>query len=62
MSKERDKTVISLPRTYRYGNYIFNIRREFAVGGHTILSQTVTMLLDEMEKRKEKQSNGNARE
>ncbi len=52
--KKKDEkliTVISLPRQYKYGDYIFKVRREFPVGGTTILEQTVTMLLDEMEKR-----------
>lgn len=45
------KTVTSLPRQYKYGDYVFKIRREFTVGGTSILEQTVSMLLDEMEKR-----------
>ena len=49
--EENIKTVTSLPRQYKYGDYIFKVRREFPVGGTTILEQTVTMLLDEMEKR-----------
>lgn len=48
---EKLKTVTSLPRQYKYGDYIFKVRREFPVGGTSILEQTVTMLLDEMEKR-----------
>jgi len=38
---------------YKIGNNIYKVRREFTVGGSTILEQTVSMLLDEMEKRKE---------
>ncbi len=53
MIKKQIETLTSLPRKYKYGNYIFNVKREFAVGGSTILEQTVTMLLDEMDKRKE---------
>ncbi len=53
MIKKQNETLTSLPRKYKYGNYIFNVKREFAVGGSTILEQTVTMLLDEMDKRKE---------
>lgn len=49
--EENIKTVTSLPRQYKYGDYIFKIKREFTVGGSSILEQTVTMLLDEMEKR-----------
>ena len=48
---EKLKTVTSLPRQYKHGDYIFKVRREFPVGGTSILEQTVTMLLDEMEKR-----------
>lgn len=48
---EKLKTVTSLPKQYKYGDYIFKVRREFPVGGTSILEQTVTMLLDEMEKR-----------
>ena len=48
---EKNKTVTSLPRQYKYGDYIFKVRREFPIGGTSILEQTVTMLLDEMEKR-----------
>lgn len=58
MNKKQNETLISLPRKYKFGNYIFNVKREFAVGGNTILEQTVTMLLDEMEKRKDN-NNGN---
>jgi len=40
-------------KVYKIGNNIYKVRREFTVGGSTILEQTVSMLLDEMEKRKE---------
>ena len=58
MNNKEIETLTSLPIKYKFGNYIFNVKREFAEGGSTILEQTVTMLLDEMEKRKEN-NNGN---
>ena len=58
MNNKQNENLTSLPRKYKFGNYIFNVKREFAEGGSTILEQTVTMLLDEMEKRKEN-NNGN---
>lgn len=42
-----------MKKVYKLGNNIYKVRREFTVGGNTILEQTVSMLLDEMEKRKE---------
>ena len=41
----------SSEKIYKSENNIYIIRREFAVGGSSILEQTVSMLLDEMEKR-----------
>lgn len=61
MIKEQEKTITSLPRIYKFGNYVFNVKREFAVGGSSLLGQVVTMLMDEMDKRNEKQNNDNAR-
>lgn len=45
--------ILPTQKVYRAGNNIYKVRREFTVGGNTILEQTVSMLLDEMEKRKE---------
>ena len=53
MNKKQLEIITSFPRKYRYGNYIISVKRVFAVSGSTILEQTVSMLLDEMEKRKE---------
>lgn len=41
-------------KIYNSGNNIYKVRREFAVGGSSILERTVSMLLDEMEKREPK--------
>ena len=53
MNKKQLEIITSFPRKYGYCNYIISVKRVFAVSGSTILEQTVSMLLDEMEKRKE---------
>lgn len=59
---EEVKTRQANTTIYKIRNNIFRVEREFATSGHSMKEQIITMLMDEMEKRKEKQSNGNARE
>lgn len=40
-------------KIYQYGNNIYKVKREFADSDSTVLEQTVSMLLDIMEKRKQ---------